>query len=485
MKKRFITDLFLYKWRYVIGYSLLVILYFIGIVTAALYAPGGLSQSEIDTIAVTNSIHFDLNGLSIANLPFHLLQLLFFKLFGVSLITIKAPTILLSIITGLALFFLLRRWFKPNVSVLSMIIMVATSQFLFIGQNATVEILYITYTTLTLLFATLVIQHAKFSQLWRIALALTVIFSLFTPYFWYINLGLLAIAIAHPHPRHFIFSRKYHVQWLPATCVAVVFVAMIAYLCIKSPQLLQDLLDINSLNFNLLENLRAIFYLYFNINPYIVNGHITPVMDFSVIFLIIFGLLKTLQNFYLARSFMVWSWLLLTLPLIIFQPQLSALLIIPCFILLAIGIESLLSEWYGLFPRNPYARITGLVLISSLVLVLTVGGLTKYVNSYRNYPIAVNEFSQDLMVFTKEVAGNNDRIAILVDSKEQPLYQALAQHSLPQLTVKTIYSPEEKTSPIYVSLAAKSALPKNHKMQLTKIVVNDRSQNSDRFYLYK
>lgn len=130
MKKRFITDLFLYKWRYVIGYSLLVILYFIGIVTAALYAPGGLSQAEIDTIAVTNSIHFDLNGLSIANLPFHLLQLLFFKLFGVSLITIKAPTILLSIITGLTLFFLLRRWFKPNVSVLSMIIMVATSQFL-------------------------------------------------------------------------------------------------------------------------------------------------------------------------------------------------------------------------------------------------------------------------------------------------------------------------------------------------------------------
>lgn len=484
MKKRFITDLFLYRWRYAIGYSLLVLLYLISIIAAAIYAPGGVSQAEIDNIAITSSINFSLDGISIANLPFHLLQLLFFKLFGVNLITIKAPALLLSMIAGLALFFLLRRWFKPNVSVLSMIIMIATSQFLFISQNATTEILYITYTTLTLLFATLIIQHAKFSELWRIALAITVALSLFTPYFWYINLGLIVIAIAHPHPRHFLFAKKYRARWLPAISIIAIFAATLTYLCFRSPQLLQSILGINLLSLNVLENLRTIFYLYFNVNPSVVYGHITPVMDFAVIFIIIFGLLKTLQHLYLARSFMVWSWLLLTLPLIIFQPQLSALLIIPFFILLAIGIESLLSEWYGLFPRNPYARITGLVLISSLVLVLTIGGLAKYVNSYRNYPMAVHEFSKDLTILTREIAGK-DKVSILVTAKEAPLYQAIAKYNHPNLEVRYDYPSNKKYSPIYISLAAKSLIPKDNKLQLKKIIVNDRSYESDRFYLYK
>ena len=145
VKKQQVTDIFVYKWRYFFGYIVLVLLYIGAVVTSALYAPGGLTQSEIDAIKTTNNLSLSIDGLAVANLPFHALQLIFFKLFGVSLLTIKAPAILLSIISSIAIFFLLKRWFKPSVAILSMLIMITTAQFLFIGQSATPAILYVFY----------------------------------------------------------------------------------------------------------------------------------------------------------------------------------------------------------------------------------------------------------------------------------------------------------------------------------------------------
>ena len=148
MKKQKVTDIFLYRWRYAFGYTLLVLLYIGAVTVSALHAPGGLSQAEIDMVNTTNHLKFSSEGLAVTNLPFHLLQLAFFKLFGVSLLTIKAPAVLLSIISSIAIFFLLKRWFKPSTTILSLLIMISTGQFLFIGQSAAVGVLYILYTCL-------------------------------------------------------------------------------------------------------------------------------------------------------------------------------------------------------------------------------------------------------------------------------------------------------------------------------------------------
>ncbi len=173
MKKQKVTDIFLYRWRYVFGYTLLALLYVGAIIISALHVPGGLSQAEIDMVNTTNHLNFSIEGVAVTNLPFHLLQLLFFKLFGVSLLTIKAPAVILSIASSVAIFFLLKRWFKPSTTILSLLIMATTGQFLFIGQSATVGILYIFYTALTLLFATLILQKAQNASIWRISLAIT------------------------------------------------------------------------------------------------------------------------------------------------------------------------------------------------------------------------------------------------------------------------------------------------------------------------
>jgi hypothetical protein len=111
-----------------------------------------------------------------------------------------------------------------------MLIMVATGQLIFLSQSFTPGILYVLYTTLILLFASLVVQRAKYQQLWKISLGITLGLSMFTPYFWYINLGLLAVALIHPHPRHFLIGRRYRKSWIPAIIVSlVIFGVIICY----------------------------------------------------------------------------------------------------------------------------------------------------------------------------------------------------------------------------------------------------------------
>ena len=96
---------FIYKWRYAIGYTVLVIIFAVAIALAGLYAPGGLTQSEINTLAITNSLSKD--SVNLVNIPFHGLQLLVLKLLGVSVLTIKIPAMIFAIASIVAIFFLL------------------------------------------------------------------------------------------------------------------------------------------------------------------------------------------------------------------------------------------------------------------------------------------------------------------------------------------------------------------------------------------
>jgi len=481
VKKRQPTDILLYKWRYVIGYTLLAMLYIGAGIVSAIYTPGGLTQQEIDAIQPTNDLSLSLRSLATVNLPFHLLQLASFKLLGVTILSVKLPSIILYVISSIAIFLLLRRWFKPNVVILSMLIMATTAQLLFIGQSATSGILYVFYTALLLLFATMVVQKERGAILWKICLAITAGLSLFTPYFWYINLGLLVIAILHPHPRHFLIKRKYLASWTIPVLIFAGITAIIAYACLISPDFLHSILGVKYITLDIVSNLKTLYRLYLRPEPLVIDGQITPIIDFGATLLIIFGLLNSVKRITAARTFMTWSWLILSMALLLVQPQLTTVIIIPLFILLAIGIESLLHEWYKLFPKNPYARGTGLVLTSILVLTMTIGGSVRYIDGYRYYPEAAKQFNKDITLLIQHVKPNT-AATILVAPSEKPLYTALAKHSS-HITVTTS-APESIKTPLYVTQAAHSSLQKNSAISLSAVITNDQAEAGDRFYTY-
>ena len=496
MKNQTLTNWIIYRWRYVLGYGALIILFVLAVIGASLYAPGGLSQHEIDMIGVTNQIDLSKpSTYAVTNLPFHLLQSIPITLSQVNIFAVKLPAIILSITVAVSLFFLLRRWFRPNVAILSMLIMVATGQLIFLSQSFTPGILYVLYTTLILLFSSLIIQRAKYSQLWKIALGITVGLSMFTPYFWYINLGLLIVALIHPHPRHFLLRRKYRASWTPAIVISLAIIAAATYLGFTNIEFGKATFGIDSLNFDLLANTKTLLHTYLWVTPVVTSGQIMPIMDFAALALIAFGFIRTIHEHSTARSYMIWIWLLLALPLLLVRPDLATIVTVPLFILLAIGVETLLREWYGLFPKNPYARGVGLVLIIGLISVMTLSGIDRYTHGYKYTPEAVLAFNTDLTLLNdmKLSTQGESSALVLIDQREEPVFriyeQSVSGHSYLTLETDVTNFPDSTGGGMVVlSNAAKKNLvkqPDASDWQLVSIITNDRSTDADRLYIYK
>lgn len=478
--KQQLANLLLYRWRYIVGYGLLAMLFVLAVITASLYAPGGVTQAEITAIERTNLVAA--GNFSVPNLPLHLVQWLSFTVFGVSLFSIKLPAIIFSTIAAVALFFLLRRWFKPNVAILSMLIMTTTGQFMFLAQHATSQILYVMYSALILLFASLILQKAKGHLLWKICLAASVALSCYTPYFIYINLVLLVAALFHPHTRHHLMRRPQRLNWFIAFSVLILLVAPLAYICYQTPELLTKIIGHESLELDILANILIIVKSYLWIEPIMTGSHIAPIMDFSSLALVTLGAIVLLRHRYTARTYVIAAWLLLTLPILLFRPQLTAAMIVPLFILLAVGVETLLSEWYKLFPKNPYARGAGLVLLIGLIGLMVFSGVDRFTRGYRHLPMAVHGFSKDISLVRQQLNTDNAKAGLIVSADELPLYSALASYDDYDLSVSTNPHDVQSSNMMVTHDALKSV----HKdWTLRRIVTNDRTTDGDRLYLYK
>lgn len=476
------TQFFMYRWRYWLGYSALSLLLVGALLTAGLFAPGGLTQAELDSLAQTNSMTLSQPATwALPDMPLHILRLLSFATLGVTTLSIKLPSILMALIASLALFFLLRRWFRPNVAVLSLLIMVTTSQFMFIAQNAGGGINYITYTALLLLFASLILQRARLAWLWQAGLGITMALSLYTPYFLYINLGLLLVACLHPHTRSYLRRLRKSSSGLVAAGLFGVLILPLIYWCLTRPEFFLQLAGRGSGPIDLLTNLKIILWSYFWPHPLVQNGQIIPLMDASALALTALGLISTIRQHHTARAYMIFAWLVLAAPLLALQPSLIVMVTVPLFILLAVGVETLVREWYRLFPKNPYARATGLLLLICLIGVMTLSGIDRYLHGYRSMPAAVREHSLDVMLFRQLYAAEQPAV-VVTTPHEAPLYQALARHQYPQLRVSD--QPDPTAQHIVFTRAAQHLLPPQE-WSLSRIITNQRAEAADRFYLYK
>ena len=96
---RKITDYFLYRWRYIIGYGVIALTVVGLLYVAFFYAPGGLSQGEMNSVVTSGNLSFksleSFQPASIINLPYNLLQHTSLTLFGVNNLSIKLPSLLL------------------------------------------------------------------------------------------------------------------------------------------------------------------------------------------------------------------------------------------------------------------------------------------------------------------------------------------------------------------------------------------------------
>ncbi|HEX7483894.1 MAG TPA: hypothetical protein VF281_01950 [Candidatus Saccharimonadales bacterium] len=482
---RKITDYFLYRWRYIIGYGVIGLTIVGLLLVAFLYAPGGLSENEMKTVVASGNLSLtsleSFKPTSIINLPYNLLQHASMALFGVNNLSIKLPSLILGGLSAVGMILLLQMWFRRNVAVLTTVLIITTGQFLFMAQNGTPGIGYIFWSVWLLVAAMMVSRRAKFLGLWKVILFSSAAFSLYTPLSIYILIALISAVALHPHLRYLMRQLlKARAKVAIASACALIIITPLIYGIIKDPSVALTLLGIPSEMPDLKENLLILLKQYFSFMS-ISNGvATTPIYSLGSMILIVLGIIRLSTTKYTARSYIISAWVLLLLPVLLINPAFTSITFVPAMLLMAMGISTLLRSWYQLFPKNPYARIVGLLPLTILVGGMFFSGLERYVYSYTNNPQVATYFSHDLKLLNKQLAiKSRPNITLLVSPAEKPFYDIVARHNK-KLVVST---PSNTTTP--TTIVSRDAYAMGKYGEPKQIVTDPLTNGSDRFYIYK
>ena len=475
---KYLSDFLTYRFRYQIGYGLIIIAFMSLLVIAGLYIPGGLSEGEMKNFVQTAALDVqDIGTLAIPNMPFYAAQRLSMDILGPTAFAFKLPALISAFITGIGAVLLLRRWFRANIAVLATVIMITTGQFLYIAQSGAASITYVMWSVWLLLTATMITRSEKYKKFWKILFFVIMPLSLYTPLSIYLVVAITSAGLLHPHVRH-VLKRMSRPHLVMLIVLSLIIMTPLAYLVSHEPQLALRLLGAPSTwPPDIWNNLKILLQQYLNFVSPQSGTLMTPFLGLGSIALIILGAWQLFTIRYTARSYTLTAWIILLIPVLIINPQFTSITFVPLLLLLASGLSYLLKSWYSLFPRNPYARFVGMVPLTILVGGLVVSGLDRYFDGYRYDPATATSFNRDLTLFNKYVRSDSSTI-LLVSKDEKPFYDAVASYTDTDTIVVTTTVPDKP------DFAATKAAHTRVMFEPTKIITTDVSADSDRFYIY-
>ncbi len=338
--------------------------------------PAGLSQAEISLLSQLRQTDW----LSVTVLE-RLLYLIPTK--AILSLDLKEHTFLalrtvnaLYAFAGLILYYrLARNWWSQTVALACTVLLATSAWFLVTVRVIDSSILAMVWLPLLLLIF-LKLKHE--SKWWQIAAAGGVSGLAFyvSPILAWLSLVLIATAINYSVR----LNRGRLVNgWLIFFGGFFLSLAPLAFAAIREPRVLLRVLGISELNsapemWDRIKALVEAMILNASHTPFIQN---LPLLDIATITLALYGLLRALTTAKLGRSTPVLFVLIVSLLITVLthtETLLYAYLLPIVYLLVARGLNQLMSEWYKRFPRNPSARLAG---VTALVLLV---GLTSLYN---------------------------------------------------------------------------------------------------------
>ena len=382
----FIQQATLYKFRFVIGYALILAFLVIVLTIDIRILPEGVSLRGMDT--VVTSMHTQPNASLdwVVNAPYHLLQQLSVVLFGLERLWIVLPSIVFGALTMVLFLLTMRQWFSESIALVTTLVALTSAPFITMVRSDTPDIMLPFWTVLLLYAAVKVLVKQEKAFVWKIFAVIATIGLLYTPFGIYPLLAFIIAGSLHPHVRSRIRRIKLHRKLTLLGLLVVGVVPLLLY-SIWHPQALAALVGLNAFQTSLADFQATLHVLYVSFISFMHSGfvgmNIAPAFNLASICLMLLGLLRCLKDWHTTRSYVLLIWGAVSLPVIILAPHEQQTILLLAMLFLAIGSETLIAEWYKLFPRNPYARIAGLIPLTVLFVTIAVTGVTHYFNNHR------------------------------------------------------------------------------------------------------
>lgn len=479
MKTTFLREVTLYRYRYILGYICFALLLFALLLLAIEQSPRGLTKAELDSaVASVNVNVFHPVTTNVIDAPYHLLQKASIQIFGLTPTAIKLPSIILGAIMGVGIVLMLQKWFRKNVAIITAVIVVTSVGFLTLARTGTPMIMTAFWTVMLLLGATHVLHSSKHSFLWKLFCFASVALLAYSPFGIYPLLALAIAGIFHPHVRY----RLRHVklwQHLILIGLVVIILAPLVIAIVFSPHVALALLGLDQLHQFSWQALPGIALGIggdlFNFTRNTVGATVTPLFGVATTILLLLGILKLCTASYSARSYMLFIWGFLLVPVLLLRPDMILLVLIPATLVLAIGIETLIRQWYDLFPRNPYARIAALIPLSVLVFSIVSINMERYFYGHHYNPQA-SQFHAELPA-VRDVLHKNDANVqtkgVLVVPANQLAFYDILRREYPKLQIVSGESAIAAT-PTIVLDDAKTSIASQPKLIVTSDLADER-----------
>lgn len=472
MKKIVISKLFLYRHRFIIGYIVLG-LAFIGLLFGMpIIAQSGLSEVEMES--ATSSYYLGKEGIlngDLVDLPYRIVQKFSIMFFGLTPYAVKLPSIVVGLLLGFLLILLLNRWFKNNVSLLASCLIILSTPFLFLAGSGTPLIMLVFWPTLLLWLGSKIQGEKRPKPMYSFMFAIAMLGSIFTPYMIYFAVFCVLFVLFQPHLR-FILK---NLPKLPLTLVCLILIGGFTVLGVSiyhHPETITELLFAQNFQIgDFFNNITTGLAPVFSWHNTAESVFLSPLISLPLLALALIGLFSTTKGFFASRNSIATILIIFCLVITGFNPQAVVFFILPFAILVAHGLKYLLEKWYGLFPENPYARISALVPLTILFGIMIIPSALQYIYGYRYNPNIANEFSYDL-----EVIRDNLTDGTLVATKHYEFYKILEEST----DLKVTNNPEGERMAI---LGKPESVPKNYK--LAQIITSPMRENSDIIYVYQ
>ncbi|MBP5634501.1 glycosyltransferase family 39 protein [Candidatus Saccharibacteria bacterium] len=475
MKKR-VEQFFLYRHRFVSGYILLAVFFFALLSFLPTIAPGGLSQAEMDSAVQASQISPNLieQG-NIVDLPYTLLQKASHSAFGLNLLSIKLPSIIIAVATAFFIILLLNRWFKSDVAIIASILTTLSTAFLFLATSGTPAIMYVFWLAIILWSGSKIVGNEHVNPLLVMLFFASIALSLYTPQLVLVALVIAIAGLTHPHLRFTLKQLKKYQLFISIIIFALIVTPLVAGI-IKQPENIQSLCFMKDFSFGkFIQNISSAFAPFFSFSLVYNSVYLAPLFGLATVALVVIGVLASVGKMFMSRNTVVSLLVIFSIIISSLNPAIAISIIIPVAILSAAGVESIIEKWYSLFPENPYAHLFGIIPIVIVMGMIIISGLTHFIFGYHYAPRVAENFNNDLTIIQENV-DKKAKLIIAPEDDNYHFYKLLAKYE--GYKVKDSYSAtKDKEIATFGSIH-------DDKYRLKQIITSPKSRKSDRLYIY-
>lgn len=476
MKKLIISRLFLYRYRFFIGYAVLALVFAALLFLMPLTSPGGLSQVEMESAVASNDLHFSslING-DVMNLTFRVLQKVSIGVFGLSLYSVKLPAILMGLATGVFLILLLNRWFSTNVALIASGFVVMSSMFLANTGMGTPTIMMI-FWPVVIIWAGAKLVGAKKNNMWLLfGFFASLALGCYNPLLIYMVVAIGVVSLFQPHLRFFLRSYT-RAQLIAAFALFGVLILPLIFGAIINTDTLREVF-VGTSGVGFFENIETAFAPFFAFGATYAGGYLAPLLGMTTVALMLIGVVASSNKLYTAKNVITAALLVFAVVISGLHPPVAMTIFVPILLLVASGLELTINKWYVLFPENPYARLFGVVPIALFSTIALTSGLMHFYCGYMYTPALASDYNNDISLVRKHL----DAGAVLLvkeDGIEMEFYRILGEQEM----FSVLGSMPDRAPETVASLGR---WEEEVDMPLTQIITSQKSSQSDRLYVYK